>query len=125
MIYFTCPGCQRIGQAPDEMGGKAATCPGCGQQMLVPHFTLQGAAPPANHAPARAEMPASADGFLRFFCPHCRRKLKVPSSAANSIINCKRCGWRIEVAAATHQSPAPPPRGPASPGAQSVIAYLP
>lgn len=109
MIYFTCPGCQRIGQASADLAGKMAACPGCGQQLLVPHFVLT-----APQAP-----PEPADGLLRFPCPNCRRQLKVPRAAANTIIHCNQCGWRIDVAAATQQA------GPTRPTGQSVLAYLP
>jgi DNA-directed RNA polymerase subunit RPC12/RpoP len=36
MIRFTCPTCQKALKTPDDAVNRKASCPRCGQRLLVP-----------------------------------------------------------------------------------------
>jgi len=119
MIYFRCPNCHKRGEAADQLAGVIVDCPDCQQRLRIP--------PPSASAPAQPKVAkprdggARDDGMVRFFCPYCNKKLKVPEEARGTSIHCKRCGQRIEVAAA---SPARP-RSLGSGDEPTVMTHLP
>lgn len=119
MIYFRCPNCHKRGEAADQMAGVIVDCPDCRQRLRIP--------PPAASAPAQPKVAqprdagARNDGMVRFFCPYCTKKLKVPQEACGTSIHCKRCGQRIEVSAA----PPAQPRAPASGDDPTLMTHLP
>lgn len=61
MIRFSCPGCRRNFNVPDNYAGKKANCKNCGQMMYVPKPAAP--APPEPELP-KARMPAKPIGKL-------------------------------------------------------------
>ncbi|MBL8794306.1 MAG: DUF4339 domain-containing protein, partial [Planctomycetia bacterium] len=113
MIYFRCPNCHKRAEAADQMAGVIVDCPDCRQRLRIP--------PPQAAAPPRPQTAvAPGDGMVRFLCPYCRKKLKVPHDARGGI-NCKRCGQRIDLA---HAPPARP-RTVNSGDEPTVMTHLP
>lgn len=62
-IEFLCPGCRQLLQTPDDTAGMQATCPHCGQTMLVPGGEPPPSAlpmhPPASGVSGPGETPGS------------------------------------------------------------------
>src|SRR5271163_3303628 len=61
MIRFSCPGCKKVLNAPDDKAGVRLPCPGCKQVVQVPVTSIVAAAatPPSVPAPDVAAKPAS------------------------------------------------------------------
>ncbi|MBY0526602.1 MAG: GYF domain-containing protein [Gemmataceae bacterium] len=122
MIYFSCPGCQKLAQASEAMVGAIVTCPDCGQAMTVPAVVSSTATPPTpavQFSPpgtAKARVVEPTDGKMRFVCPTCGKRLRVFPNAVGAMTSCKRCGQRMLVPspgpdapnAATEPPPIPP-----------------
>ncbi len=107
MIYFSCPGCQKLGEAADVFAGQVVTCPSCLSQMQVP-----AASTTTDRAGSQAFLtqPPPDDGKIRFLCPRCRRRQRALKEAIGSVTVCRRCRQRMYV----------PPVG--EPGAPLVLA---
>lgn len=119
MIYFRCPKCHKRAEAADQLAGVIVDCPDCRQRLRIPPPAA--AAPPQQQVPPPRDAGARNDGMVRFFCPFCNKKLKVPQEARASGINCKRCGQRIEVGAV----PPARPRTSGSGDEPTLMTHLP
>lgn len=74
-IEFSCPSCNLVLAAPEEMAGELVECPECNNQMAVP-----GAAAPVAEAEAGAVS-----------CPECGQAMPDGS------VLCMGCGFHIKL----------------------------
>jgi tetratricopeptide (TPR) repeat protein len=98
-ITFTCPYCEQRIEAPDEMSGLKAICPGCQCELQIP---AQAAPPPAvsmpvpvpaSLPPAPARQASSTPPFLAAKCPSCGGDLQVPDNRDQ--VKCMYCGGTV------------------------------
>jgi transcription elongation factor Elf1 len=94
MIYFSCPNCQKIAEASDALAGAIVTCPGCQQQMQIPASPRDVPTPNLEVSPI---VPVSPDGRVRFRCPHCKKRLRAPTTSVGSVTVCRHCSQRVQV----------------------------
>jgi len=99
VIRFTCPGCERVVEVPDDAAGVHMTCPTCGRQLQVPGSDKA--------APARAESGLTATPRLSAQaapdkgmvgiqdCPECGKALQVPARDAGQRVACPRCAHQF------------------------------
>lgn len=103
-IHFNCTACGRQLKVPPGTAGKRASCPACGETLVVP-----GPEPPPLNDPVFAKLEpkaAPAAGNTKF-CFHCGAVIAAPAEI------CPRCGVR---------QPAPAGAGSTSPN--RVVAAL-
>jgi len=69
---FSCPNCNQVLEAPDDMAGEVVECPGCQQQMTVPQPPEPEPAPEPPK-PVAKKQPAAVIAASR--CPNCEKEM--------------------------------------------------
>jgi len=89
-ITFNCPHCQISIEAPEEMAGETAQCPGCQQDVLVPKlkFRLKKASAPLAEAVPNSS--GSVGNFVSVKCPGCGGEFMAPERQSSLL--CMYCG---------------------------------
>ena len=80
MIRFSCPGCQKNLNVPDEKAGKTGKCPQCMTAFVIPDA-------PAPSAPAET----SSETVEISPCPKCAMALTVASDTLGAEVECPGC----------------------------------
>jgi predicted Zn finger-like uncharacterized protein len=129
-VTVTCPNCKTHHQVDERALGRRGRCKSCDT-----HFVLTAASD--TRLSAQGDTPASfqqaawdrsvqvtvtsgvaEDGYFRFLCPQCRRRLKVRPQQAGHRIGCPNCQAQLTVPSPDQaESPQREPRGPSSGGA--------
>ena len=79
-ISFTCPDCQQVLEATDDMAGQVVECPACQQQITVP-----GLEDPATETAAEEQDEASQE------CPSCGTAMETDA------VLCLQCGFHTKL----------------------------
>ncbi len=93
-IVFACPHCSQSLEAPPDMAGQTANCPGCGKGVAVPRPSLPVASPPVarpHPAPGRRAMP------ILFRCPQCSHLIEAAPEMADLCMDCPKCSSVVTV----------------------------
>jgi DNA-directed RNA polymerase subunit M/transcription elongation factor TFIIS len=81
---FSCPNCNQVLEAPDDMAGEVVECPGCQQQMTVPQ-------PPALESPETGAKKPAAVMAAASRCPSCEEEMD------DDAVLCVHCGYHIRL----------------------------
>jgi phage FluMu protein Com len=116
-IEFHCPHCDKLLKTADDKAGVGATCPGCGEPVVVPSaaesnahvdqpFPSQSARPAdAGPAPATPDAAvATSDAETTRDCPMCGERIKAAAT------RCRYCGEDLKHQG-SHRSGLAPHRG--------------
>ena len=96
MIRFSCPGCEKTLNVPDEKAGKTGKCPQCLTAFVIPE------------APAPAE--ASSEPVEIAPCPKCKMALTVAGDTLGAEVECPGCKTIFTAAKKTEAPPKPSSR---------------
>src|SRR5262249_47435395 len=108
VIQYSCPACQVVLEAQDNMAGKKIICPKCGQRLLIPSPTrnktilgqlLSDPAPSTSLSLPGTQPPFALPppGSLLVNCPGCRFPVMISSEVVGRRVGCSICGTAFDV----------------------------
>lgn len=121
-MQIKCSGCSTAIGVPPEAAGKKVRCPKCQTVMMVPAAASGSPAGGARSASkgsasARAQSPGG-QGKVIAGCPHCGKKLQLPSNAAGKKVKCPGCSQAFAVPG--QSQPAARPAAQAAPAPRAA-----
>src|SRR5262249_5057401 len=103
-IKFNCPHCDKVLRVKDELAGKRAKYPACGQVLSIPAQASAAVDAEAWAAAALADQPkaepkpaAAPAGTIDFRCYYCDEDVKMPMDLAGKQAPCPQCRRIIKV----------------------------
>ena len=87
-ICFTCPHCGQTLEAPPDMAGQTADCPGCDKVVSIPGLSPSVPPPSVERPdppPKRRTMP------ILFRCPQCNHLIEADPGMADMCMDCPKC----------------------------------
>ncbi len=112
MIRSSCPYCDATQSAPDDAGGKKATCAKCGNTFVLPRVATLSGEGPAGALQYRGRGLTPGAPTIRCTCPGCRSIYELSDCLAGKKFACRTCRRRLQVPAPRRadDAPAPPQR---------------
>ncbi len=116
MIDFSCTKCGKLFHLKPEFAGRATTCSGCKQSLIVPtpvaHATGSPSPSPGSPSPSPvAHAPGSPIDKIAFSCAKCGMKFSVKQEFAGRATKCPTCKEMLKVPSADQTQAVAPSRG--------------